>query len=105
MRTGPSQLATAMDLAKQIGKVAVISGVCPGFIGNRMLGQRSQQAQRLILEGAKPWEVDRVLTKFGFPMGPFRMSDLAGLDLGWRPEASKGESIRDLLQGLLRLRR
>lgn len=62
-----------------------------------MLGQRQAQAQRLILEGAKPWDVDRVLTRFGFPMGPFQMSDLAGLDLGWRRETSKGESIRDLL--------
>ncbi|SFH65997.1 3-hydroxyacyl-CoA dehydrogenase NAD-binding domain-containing protein [Bradyrhizobium sp. Gha] len=96
-KTGASQLATAMDLAKRIGKVAVVSGVCPGFIGNRMLGQRSRQAQLLILEGAKPWDVDRVLTNFGFPMGPFQMSDLAGLDLGWRRESSKGESIRDLL--------
>lgn len=96
-KTGPSQLATAMTLAKRIGKIAVVSGVCPGFIGNRMLAQRSRQAQELILEGAKPWEVDRVLTRFGFPMGPFQMSDLAGLDLGWRRETSKGESIRDLL--------
>jgi 3-hydroxyacyl-CoA dehydrogenase len=96
-KTGASQLATAMALAKRIGKIAVVSGVCPGFIGNRMLAQRSKQAQELILEGAKPWDVDRVLTRFGFPMGPFQMSDLAGLDLGWRRETSKGESIRDLL--------
>ncbi|WP_225162361.1 3-hydroxyacyl-CoA dehydrogenase [Bradyrhizobium sp. BRP56] len=96
-KTGPSQLATAMHLAGRIGKIAVVSGVCPGFIGNRMLGRRQAQAQRLILEGARPWDVDRVLTAFGFPMGPFQMSDLAGLDLGWRRETSKGESIRDLL--------
>ncbi|MTV18886.1 MULTISPECIES: 3-hydroxyacyl-CoA dehydrogenase [Bradyrhizobium] len=96
-KTGPSQLATAMDLAGRIGKIAVVSGVCPGFIGNRMLGRRQAQAQRLILEGARPWDVDRVLTEFGFPMGPFQMSDLAGLDLGWRRETSKGDSIRDLL--------
>ncbi|MGL3211219.1 3-hydroxyacyl-CoA dehydrogenase NAD-binding domain-containing protein [Bradyrhizobium sp. BR 1433] len=96
-KTGPSQLATAMDLAGRIGKIAVVSGVCPGFIGNRMLGRRQAQAQRLILEGARPRDVDRVLVKFGFPMGPFQMSDLAGLDLGWRRETSKGESIRDLL--------
>ncbi|GKQ55080.1 3-hydroxyacyl-CoA dehydrogenase [Bradyrhizobium sp. Ce-3] len=96
-KTGPSQLATAMDLAGRIGKIAVVSGVCPGFIGNRMLGRRQAQAQKLILEGARPWDVDRVLTEFGFPMGPFQMSDLAGLDLGWRRETSKGESIRDLL--------
>jgi 3-hydroxyacyl-CoA dehydrogenase len=96
-KTGPSQLVTAMEIAKRIGKIAVVSGVCPGFIGNRMLGQRSRQAQQLILEGAKPWDVDRLLTRFGFPMGPFQMSDLAGLDLGWRRDTSKGESIRDLL--------
>jgi len=96
-KTGASQLATAMALARRIGKIAVVSGVCPGCIGNRMLGRRQGEAQRLILEGAKPWDVDRVLTRFGFPMGPFQMSDLAGLDLGWRRETSKGESIRDLL--------
>ncbi len=96
-KTGASQLLTAMELARRIGKIAVVSGVCPGFIGNRMLGQRQAQAQRLILEGARPWDVDRVLTHFGFPMGPFQMSDLAGLDLGWRAETSRGESIRDLL--------
>ena len=96
-RTGLPQLATAMDIAKRIGKIAVVSGVCPGFIGNRMLGLRQRQAQALILAGAKPWDVDRVLTGFGFPMGPFQMSDIAGLDLGWRPETSKGETIRDLL--------
>ena len=96
-KTGPSQLATAMDLAGRIGKIAVVSGVCPGFIGNRMLGRRQAPAQRLILEGARPWDVPRVLTEFAFPIGPFQMSDLAGLDLGWRRETSKGESIRDLL--------
>lgn len=95
--TGHAQLATSMQLAKRIGKIAVVSGVCPGFIGNRMLSQRQGQAQKLILQGAKPWDVDRVLTSFGFPMGPFQMSDLTGLDLGWRRETSKGDSIRDLL--------
>ncbi|HMN70664.1 MAG TPA: 3-hydroxyacyl-CoA dehydrogenase NAD-binding domain-containing protein [Rhodoblastus sp.] len=95
--TGFPQLATAMSLAKKIGKVAVVSGVCPGFIGNRMLGLRQRQAQRMILEGAMPWDVDKVLTDFGFPMGPFQMSDLAGLDLGWSRQTSKGDSIRDLL--------
>jgi 3-hydroxyacyl-CoA dehydrogenase len=84
-------------LARKIGKVAVVSGVCPGFIGNRMLSQRQAQAQALILEGAKPWDVDRVLTQFGFPMGPFQMSDLAGLDIGWSAETSKSESVRDVL--------
>ncbi|WP_135212743.1 3-hydroxyacyl-CoA dehydrogenase NAD-binding domain-containing protein [Vitreimonas flagellata] len=96
-KTSPAVLKTSMELARKIGKVAVVSGVCPGFIGNRMLSQRQAQAQALILEGAKPWDVDRVLTQFGFPMGPFQMSDLAGLDIGWSAETSKSESVRDVL--------
>ncbi len=96
-KTAPAVLATAMDMSKTIGKVAVVSGVCPGFIGNRMLSFRQREAQKLILEGAKPWDVDRVLTSFGFPMGPFQMSDLAGLDIGWNKETSKGETVRDVL--------
>ena len=96
-KTSHSVLATSMDISKKIGKLAVVSRVCPGFIGNRMLAPRQRAAQRLILEGAKPWDVDRVLTSFGFPMGPFQMSDLAGLDLGWSRERSKGETIRDVL--------
>ena len=90
-------IATSMKLAKKIGKVAVLVGVCPGFVGNRMLFQRQNQAQRLVMEGAMPWDVDRVLYDFGFPMGPFAMSDLAGLDIGWNKETSKGETIRDVL--------
>ena len=90
-------IATSMKLAKKIGKVAVLVGVCPGFVGNRMLFQRQNQAQRLVMEGAMPWDVDRVLYDFGFPMGPFAMSDLAGLDIGWNKDASKGETIRDQL--------
>jgi 3-hydroxyacyl-CoA dehydrogenase len=96
-KTAPGVLATAMALAKRIGKVAVVSGVCHGFIGNRMLSPRQEQAHALIMEGAKPWDVDRVLTDFGFPMGPFQMSDLAGLDIGWDPEKSRGETLRDVL--------
>ncbi|MBI5940329.1 MAG: enoyl-CoA hydratase/isomerase family protein [Caulobacterales bacterium] len=95
--TSKSVIATAMQLAKKIGKVAVLVGVCPGFVGNRMLFQRQNQAQRLVMEGAMPWDVDRVLYDFGFPMGPFAMSDLAGLDIGWNKETSKGETIRDQL--------
>src|SRR3990167_1844330 len=95
--TSKSVIATAMQLAKKIGKVAVLVGVCPGFVGNRMLFQRQNQAQRLVMEGAMPWDVDRVLYDFGFPMGPFAMSDLAGLDIGWVKEKSNGESIRDVL--------
>ncbi|MBL8553780.1 MAG: enoyl-CoA hydratase/isomerase family protein [Phenylobacterium sp.] len=96
-KTAKDVIATSMKLAKKIGKVAVLSGVCPGFIGNRMLSQRQREAQKLVLEGAMPWDVDRVLYDFGFPMGPFAMSDLAGLDIGWVKENSKGETIRDVL--------
>jgi 3-hydroxyacyl-CoA dehydrogenase len=95
--TSKEVIATSMKLAKQIGKVAVLVGVCPGFVGNRILGARQREAQKLVLEGAMPWDIDRVLYDFGFPMGPFAMSDLAGLDIGWVKEKSKGESIRDVL--------
>lgn len=96
-KTSPQVLATAMAMAKTIGKVAVVAGVCDGFIGNRMLSQRQSQAMALIVEGALPADVDRVLFDFGFPMGPFQMSDLAGLDIGWSAETSKGATIRDRL--------
>lgn len=95
--TDPSVLATATHLAKSIGKIAVVSGVCYGFIGNRMLARRRQQADALIREGAMPWDVDRVLVDFGMPMGPFQISDLAGLDLGWTRETSAGATIRERL--------
>ena len=95
--TSKSVIATSMKLAKQIGKIAALVGVCPGFVGNRILAQRQREAQKLVMEGAMPWDVDRVLYDFGFPMGPFAMSDLAGLDIGWVKEHSKGESIRDVL--------
>src|SRR6202000_436640 len=78
-------------------KIPCLAGVCPAFIGNRMLSQRQREAQKLVMEGAMPWDIDRVLYNFGFPMGPFQMSDLAGLDIGWNKEASKGETIRDRL--------
>jgi 3-hydroxyacyl-CoA dehydrogenase len=95
--TSKEVIATSMKLAKQIGKVAVLVGVCPGFVGNRILGARQREAQKLVLEGAMPWDVDRVLYDFGFPMGPFAMSDLAGLDIGWVKEKSNGATIRDVL--------
>jgi 3-hydroxyacyl-CoA dehydrogenase len=95
--TAKSVIATAMKLAKKIGKIAVLVGVTPGFVGNRILAQRQREAQKLMFEGAMPWDIDRVLYDFGFPMGPFAMSDLAGLDIGWVKEKSKGETIRDVL--------
>ncbi len=96
-KTAPDVLATAMEVGKAIGKVAVVAGVCHGFIGNRMLAQRRIQADALILEGAMPWDVDRVAYDFGWPMGPFQMSDLAGLDIGWSKDSSKGATIRERL--------
>ena len=96
-KTDPAVLATAMASAKAIGKIAVVAGVCHGFIGNRMLSPRQAEAMKLVVEGATPEQVDRVLYDFGWPMGPFQMSDLAGLDIGWSAENSKGETIRDRL--------
>ncbi len=90
-------LKTCMSLAKRIKKVPACVGVCPGFVGNRILFQRQAQGQQLILEGALPQQVDKVLVDFGLPMGVFQMSDLAGLDIGWSAETSKGETIRDVL--------
>ena len=96
-KTAPDVLATVMAVAKKIGKVAAVAGVCHGFIGNRMLALRQREANKLIIEGAMPWDVDRVITDFGFPMGPFQMADLAGLDIGWSRETSRGETLRDKL--------
>jgi 3-hydroxyacyl-CoA dehydrogenase len=95
-KTAPDALATSMALARQIGKTAVVSGVCDGFIGNRMLAFYGAAAQGLIHAGALPQQVDGALQKFGLAMGPFRMGDLAGLDIGWanrkRKAAETGQS-------------
>ena len=96
-KTSKTILATVMGLSKKIGKVPVVSGVCPGFIGNRILFKRGEQANKLILEGTMPWNVDDVVYDFGLPMGPFAMADLAGLDVGWDPRISKSQTIRDVL--------
>jgi len=96
-KTAKPVIATVMQLARKIGKVAVLVGVCHGFVGNRMLSQRQREAQKLILEGAMPWDVDRAIYDFGLPMGPFAMSDLAGLDIGWSKETSKSSTIREIL--------
>ena len=89
-KTSATVMATCMALAKRIGKVPAMVGVCDGFVGNRMLAKRGDQAAQLILEGAKVEDVDRVLYDFGFPMGPFAMSDLAGNDVGWRIRQGRG---------------
>jgi 3-hydroxyacyl-CoA dehydrogenase len=91
-KSSKTTIATAMAVGRRINKVPVLVGVCYGFVGNRMLHQRGIQAEKLILEGALPHQVDKVLYDFGFPMGPFAMSDLAGLDVGWR--IRKGRGVR-----------
>jgi 3-hydroxyacyl-CoA dehydrogenase len=82
-KTAKDVLATTIQLAKAIKKVAVVSGVCDGFIGNRMIHQYGRESQVLIMEGALPQQVDKAMEKWGMAMGPFRMGDLAGLDVGW----------------------
>ncbi len=82
-QTGKDVMATVMAVAKKIKKTAVVSGVCDGFIGNRMIEQYSRQAGFLLDEGCTPQQVDKAIEKFGFAMGPFRMGDLAGNDIGW----------------------
>jgi 3-hydroxyacyl-CoA dehydrogenase len=89
-KTSPEVLATAIAAARKIGKVPVVVGVCHGFVGNRMLSARSIESARLVLEGALPHEVDGALTEFGFPMGPYAMNDLAGLDVSWRMRKAQG---------------
>jgi 3-hydroxyacyl-CoA dehydrogenase len=89
-KTALDTLKTAMDIGQRIKKVGVISGVCDGFIGNRMLARRSTETERLLLEGALPREIDAAITEFGFPMGPCAMGDLAGLDVGWRIRRERG---------------
>ncbi|WP_265529117.1 3-hydroxyacyl-CoA dehydrogenase NAD-binding domain-containing protein [Sphingomicrobium marinum] len=96
-KTADDVLVTAMALAKKIKKVAVIAGVCYGFIGNRMLIPRQLEAEKLLLEGATPAQVDKVHVEFGMPMGPFQMADLAGVDIGWHRDPERIESIRDAL--------
>ena len=96
-KTGQDVLATALGLARRLGKVGVVVGVCQGFVGNRMLQARQREAANLIAEGAMPWDVDRVLTEFGFSMGPFAMSDLAGVDIGWLASQSSSSTIKEIL--------
>jgi 3-hydroxyacyl-CoA dehydrogenase len=96
-KTADDVLATAMALAKKIKKVAVIAGVCYGFIGNRMLMPRQVEANAMLLEGATPEQIDKVHVAFGMPMGPFQMADLAGVDIGWHRDPTRIENIRDAL--------
>jgi 3-hydroxyacyl-CoA dehydrogenase len=95
--TADDVVATCMALAKDINKIATLVGVCPGFVGNRMLFARQIQANKLVYQGVMPWDVDAALNGFGFKMGPFQMSDLAGLDIGWSKGAKTDNPIRDAL--------
>ena len=90
-------VATAVKLAKTIGKLGVTVGNGFGFVGNRILAARNRESDRLVLEGAMPWDVDRVLYDFGFPMGHFQMRDLVGLDVGWNREATSSANVREIL--------
>lgn len=98
-KTAPDALVTAVTIARKIAKVPAVVGVCDGFVGNRMLAQRGKQSEKLLFEGALPQQVDAVVTKFGMPMGPFAMGDLAGLDIGWRSRKDRGikSEIADVL--------
>ncbi len=95
--TADDVVATCMALAKDINKIATLVGVCPGFVGNRILFARQKQANKLVYQGVMPWDVDAALNQFGFKMGPFQMSDLAGLDIGWSKGAKTDNPIRDAL--------
>lgn len=90
--TAADVVATAVSLARKIGKVPVVVGVCHGFVGNRMLAARSAQNEALLLAGATPAQVDKAFIDFGWPMGPFQMADLAGLDIGWRNRKATGKT-------------
>jgi 3-hydroxyacyl-CoA dehydrogenase len=96
-KTGKDVLATVMSLARKIRKTAVVAGVTDGFIGNRMIEQYSRQAGFLLDEGATPQQVDKAIEKFGFAMGPFRMGDLAGNDIGWAIRKRRAQERPDML--------
>ncbi len=96
-RTADDVVATSMELAKKINKVAALAGVCPGFIGNRILYKRGQPAGALLKAGAMPWDIDAAFNAFGFKMGPYQMSDLAGLDIGWKPGVQTANPLRDMI--------
>ena len=90
--TAPDVLLTGLKLGERLNKISVVVGVCYGFVGNRMLAVRTAAAERLLLEGATPLQIDKALTDFGFKMGPFAVSDLSGLDIAWRARKSSGRT-------------
>ncbi|MCP3910570.1 MAG: 3-hydroxyacyl-CoA dehydrogenase [Actinomycetia bacterium] len=90
-------VATAMAMGRRVNKIPVLVGVCRGFVGNRMLFARRLEADAIILEGATPAQVDKVIYDYGMPMGPYAMSDLAGLDIGWKADTSTSSTVREIL--------
>ena len=94
-QTAPDVIATIMDFGKRIGKLSILSGKCDGFIVNRMLAKRSREGFFLLEEGASPAAVDRVVQGFGFPMGPFALGDLAGLDIQAAARAARRATMSD----------
>jgi 3-hydroxyacyl-CoA dehydrogenase len=92
-KTDPEVYATAMKVGKKISKVPVLVGVCDGFVGNRMLAKRTRECGFMLEEGALPWQIDKVIYNFGFPMGPYAMGDMAGLDIGWRNRKAKMDTL------------
>jgi 3-hydroxyacyl-CoA dehydrogenase len=94
-KTSPEVYATAMKIGKTIGKIPVLVGVCDGFVGNRMLAKRTRECGFMLEEGALPWQIDKVIYDFGFPMGPYAMGDMAGLDIGWRNRKANFASLTE----------
>ena len=96
-QTSSRVIKICMELAQKINKIPVLVGVCDGFVGNRILWARQDQANKLVQNGILPWDIDKALNEFGFKMGPFQMADLAGLDLGWSKGIPTGNPIKDAL--------
>ena len=90
-------LASSLSLVNKINKISTVVGVCPGFVGNRILFARQKQALNMVYNGLMPWDIDTAINEFGFKMGPFQMSDLAGLDIGWKKGEKTTNPIRDAL--------
>ncbi len=90
-------VATSLSLVNKINKIPTVVGVCPGFVGNRILFARQKQALSMVYNGLMPWDIDKAINEFGFKMGPFQMSDLAGLDIGWKKGEKTTNPIRDAL--------
>jgi 3-hydroxyacyl-CoA dehydrogenase len=95
--TSSDIIKTCIQIALKINKIPVLVGVCDGFVGNRILYARQDQANKLVQNGVLPWDIDKALNDFGFKMGPFQMADLAGLDLGWSKGFATGNPIKDAL--------